>query len=101
RTAAARAWLEVARAEYTDNDRTGFPQAAFVRAVSLVAQIERGVEPVTHQTVPSALPPRGSARVAHTLYLQLEHMKRDPRFRRAAEDLAKPETQLAWAGTEQ
>src|SRR5436309_14873702 len=37
RWASAKAWLDAARIEYEDNDRTGFPQAAFTRAVSLVA----------------------------------------------------------------
>lgn len=101
RTASARAWLSVARTEYLDNDRTGFPQAAFERAVSLVAQIESGTAPLTYQTVPSALPPHGSIRVADSLYAELERLKRDPRFPCGAEELAKLETELAWAGNEQ
>ena len=101
RTATARAWLQVARVEYQDLDRTGFPQAAFTRAVSLVAQIASGVEPVSYETVPSAAPPHGSLRVADSLYAQLDRMKRDPGFLCAADELAQLETQLAWAGNEQ
>ncbi len=101
RAAAARAWLNVARAEYQDGDATGFPQAAFTRAVSLVGQIASGASPVSFETVPSAAPPRGSLRVDDSLYVELERMKRDPGFLCAADQLAQLETELAWAGNEQ
>jgi outer membrane protein OmpA-like peptidoglycan-associated protein len=101
RAAAARGWLEAARQEYLDNDRTGFPQAAFERAVAMVGQIENGTEPASNQSVATAVPPRGTVRVADSLYVRLERMKRDPNFLCAATELANLEIELGWAGNEQ
>ena len=76
-------------------------ETALTRAVTLVTQIERGAEPTTHLNVPTALPPHGSMRVADSLYADLERMKRNPGFACGAEELARMETELAWAGNEQ
>src|SRR5205823_1877231 len=88
RAAAARAWLTVARAEYLDDDRTGFPQAAFARAVALIGEIEAGKSPVTRLTVPAAAPPAGTVKVADSLYAVLGSLKHHPYFLCAAEELA-------------
>ena len=97
---AARDWLDLARHEYQDNDRTGFPQAALTRAITLIGEIERGAAPLTSKTVPAATLTTGSLRVAESLYVALDHLKRDPGFLCAADELAALETQLAWAGNE-
>jgi outer membrane protein OmpA-like peptidoglycan-associated protein len=101
RAAAARAWLDAARVEYTDNDQQGFPQAAFERAVGLIGEIEAGKAPVDSANAPAAVIPRGSTRVADALYARLDSLKHNPGFRCAREPLAQLEVELAWAGNEQ
>src|SRR5439155_8220703 len=93
---AAIAWLEAAREEYLDNDRTGFPENAFARAARLADAIGRGDTPLSYETVPAAPPPPASLPGAESLYVELERMKHDPGFLCAAEELARLETQLAW-----
>lgn len=97
---AARAWLDAAGAEYVDNDRTGFPQAAFVRAVAMIEALREHATPTSSEHVPAAAPPTGSVRVADSLYAALERMKRGAGLRCAPEELANLEMQLAWAGNE-
>src|SRR2546425_6935276 len=53
---AAIAWLEAAREEYLDNDRTGFPEFAFARAAGLADAIGRGETPLSYETVTAAPP---------------------------------------------
>ena len=101
RAAAAKAWLEAARVEYTDNDLHGFPQAAFERAVALVSDIEAGKAPVDSSNAPPAVIPRGSTRVADSLYAKLDSLKHNPGFRCAREPIAQLEVELAWTGNEQ
>jgi len=97
---AAIAWLEAAREEYLDNDRTGFPENAFARAARLADAIGRGDTPLSYETVPAAPPPPASLPGAESLYVELERMKHDPGFLCAAEELARLETQLAWAANQ-
>ena len=101
RAAAAKAWLEAAEAEYTDNDRQGFPQACFERAVALVSEIESGKAPVDSSNAPAAVVPRGSMKVADSLYARLAQLKVNPGFRCAREPIARMEVELAWSGNEQ
>jgi hypothetical protein len=100
RTSAARAWIAAARHEYDDHDPTGFPQAAFDRAAVLAREIEVGMPAHTPETVPTAVPPTGSARIADSLHVQLETLKRGSGFVCAAPWLAELEVVLAWAGNE-
>jgi outer membrane protein OmpA-like peptidoglycan-associated protein len=100
RREAAIAWLEVARQEYGDNDRTGFPQTALARAIALVEAIEHGEKPLTFETVPAGPTAPRTLPVAESLYVELERMKHDPSFLCAAEELARCEMQLAWAANE-
>jgi outer membrane protein OmpA-like peptidoglycan-associated protein len=100
RAAAAKAWLEAARVEYTDDDRQGFPQAAFEQAVALISEIEAGTAPVDSANAPPARSVRGSTRVADSLYARLESLKHNPGFRCGREPLAQMEVELAWAGNE-
>lgn len=101
RAAGARAWLDAARVEYTDNDRQGFAGAAFERGVALVSEIEKGAAPVDSVNAPKAVIPRGSLKVADSLYTHLESLKHNPGFRCAREPLAQLEVELAWTGNEQ
>jgi len=101
RTAAAKAWLEAARIEYSDDDRTGFPQAAFEHAVRLISDLEASKAPVDSANAPPATIPRGSLRVADSLYARMESLKHNPGFRCARAPLAEMEVELAWAGNEQ
>jgi len=100
RAASARAWLEAARVEYTDNDRQGFPQAAFERAVALISDLQAGKAPVDSSNAPVAQVPRGSVRLVDSLYARLDSLKHNPGFRCAREPLARLEVELAWAGNE-
>ena len=101
RAAGARAWLNAAQVEYTDNDRQGFAGAAFERGVALISEIEKGAAPVDSANAPKAVIPRGSVKVADSLYAQLESLKHNPGFRCAREPLAQLEVELAWTGNEQ
>ena len=101
RAAGAKEWLNAARVEYTDNDRQGFAAAAFERGVALIGDIERGAAPVDSANAPAAVIPRGSVKVADSLYAQMERLKHNPGFRCAREPLAQLEVELAWTGNEQ
>jgi len=100
RATAARSWIDAARHEYQDQDPTGFPQAAFARAAGLVREIEAGSPPHTIETLPPTVPPRGSARIADSLYVELDELKRHPGMTCAAAAIAELEVALAWAGNE-
>jgi hypothetical protein len=101
RATAARSWIVAARHEYEDNDPTGFPQAAFERAAGLVHEIEAGEPAHTVETMPPSVPPRGSSRVADSLYVELEALKRHQGLACIGASLAEAEVALAWAGNEQ
>ena len=74
RAAGAKAWLNAAQVEYTDNDRQGFASAAFERGVALISEIEKGAAPVDSANAPKAVIPRGSVKVADSLYTRLESL---------------------------
>ncbi len=101
RSTAARRWLEAARTEYTDNDRHGFPQAAFERAVTLITELDRHAPVPTNEAPPPEVGMAGSVRVADSLYATLWTLKHAPGFRCAMPELANLEVELAWAGNEQ
>ncbi len=101
RAEAARGWLDVARVEYTDNDETGFAEGAFALGTSLIEAIESGVRPARPGEVPPAAMLPGSPRARADLWAELERLKQSPGFSCAAEDLARMEIELAWAGNEQ
>ncbi len=101
RSTAARRWLEAARSEYTDNDRQGFPQAAFERAVTLITELDRHAPVPTNEAPPPEVGMAGSVRVADSLYATLWTLKHAPGFRCAMPELANLEVELAWAGNEQ
>lgn len=102
RQAFAEAWLDAARTEYTDDDRTGFAEGAYRRALAIVREIEAGVAPVTHESVPVAADSvPGSMRVMPELWTELQRLKRHPGFKCAEVQIARMEVQLAWAGNEQ
>lgn len=102
RQAFAAAWLDAARTEYTDHDRTGFAEGAYQRALAIVREIESGAAPVDHQSVPVAadsIP--GSMRVKPELWTELQRLKRHEGFKCAEVQIARMEVQLAWTGNEQ
>ena len=102
RQAFATAWLDAARTEYTDHDRTGFAEGAYQRALAIVREIESGAAPVDHQSVPVAadsIP--GSMRVMPELWSELQRLKRHEGFKCAEVQIARMEVQLAWTGNEQ
>ncbi|NOT34126.1 MAG: OmpA family protein [Candidatus Eisenbacteria bacterium] len=101
RAAAARSWLDIAEIEYTDNDETGFAESSFELGRSLVSKIATGASPATSANVPEAKVLNGSKALREDLWKQLDRMKRDPNFLTAADELARLETELAWAGNEQ
>ena len=101
RSASARAWLRAAREEYEDNDRQGFPQAAFAQAVTLIDEIERGAAVATYDNPPPPANVAGSVRVADSLQSRLRRLEHNPGFKCAIEELADMEVELAWAGNEQ
>ena len=101
RAAAARDWLTLARAEYTDRDAQGVADAAFGKAVALVGEIQSGAPPMTYETVPAAAVITGSTRVRADLWQRLDSLKHDPQFLCAAAEIARLEVELAWAGNEQ
>lgn len=102
RQAFAEAWLDAARNEYTDDDRTGFAEGAYQRALAIVREIEAGAAPVTHESVPVAADSvPGSLRVMPELWTELQRLKRHPGFQCAEVQIARMEVQLAWTGNEQ
>lgn len=102
RQAFANAWLDAARTEYTDHDRTGFAEGAYQRAVAILSEIESGAEPVTNKSVPASLDSiRGTIKVEGALWTELERLKRHEGFKCAEVQIARLEAQLAWTGNEQ
>ncbi len=101
RAAAARKWLEAARTEYTDRDRQGFAESAFARALENIDGLLRGDPIYTHDTVPAATVVKGSTKVHDEMWLELEKLKHHPGYPCAADEIARTEVQLAWAGNEQ
>lgn len=102
RQAFANAWLDAARTEYTDHDRTGFAEGAYQRALAILREIESGAAPVTHESVPVAADSiRGSMKVREELWKELERLKRHEGFKCAEVQIARLEVQLAWTGNEQ
>ncbi len=101
RVTAARRWLDIARIEYTDDDDSGFAAAAFDSGRAQVLALESGAPKATRETVPSARPMPGAPRVREDLWNRLESLKRDPGFECAAEEIARLETELAYAGNEE
>lgn len=100
RATSARAWLDLAREEYTDNDETGFVDAAFDHARALIRAIEAGEPPIDPTNPPRVELPRGAMRVRGDLWQVLERLRLDPGFPCAMEALVNLEIQLAWAGNE-
>ena len=101
RAAAARKWLAAARNEYTDRDRQGFAESAFARSLADLDALIAHATPYTNETVPTATVVQGSTKVHDELWSTLEKLKRDPGYPCAAEEIARMEVQLAWAGNEQ
>ncbi len=91
RVARARALLDIARQEYEENDRTPFPAALVVEVADLV----KGREDLSGRTAVS-----GSAEVAPEIWDRIDEIKASPSFACVAEDVARLEAQLLWAGNE-
>ena len=75
--------------------------AAIDAAAQATAAVARGEQPVTQADVPAAQMLTGSTKVRPDLWDKLEAMKKSAGFECAAEDLARMEVQLLWAGNEQ
>jgi OOP family OmpA-OmpF porin len=91
----ARALIELAREEYTDNDRTGIADAALREAIALITQYEGGA--VSLRPVPVV---DGSTPVRDDLWQLAESLKDASGFRCAASTVARLEVRLVWAGNE-
>ena len=92
----ARALIDLAREEYTDNDRTGIADAALREAITLITQYEGGAVSLRPVAVLD-----GSAPVRDDLWQLAEDLKEAPGFRCAASLVARLEVRLVWAGNEE
>jgi len=95
--AKARAWLDLARTEYTDNDGTGIADFAYRRASALADTLERGETPGRGET-PSV---PGSRTVRPELWARVGGLHEHEGFECVAGDVARTEVLLVWAGNEE
>jgi outer membrane protein OmpA-like peptidoglycan-associated protein len=88
--------LELATNEYTDNDRSSFPNALVSDVKATVEHLERHETPTWNDVLD------GSTRVAPDAWTLVADIKADSaRFACVAEDLARLEAALLWAGNEE
>jgi outer membrane protein OmpA-like peptidoglycan-associated protein len=91
--------LELATTEYTDNDRSTFPNALVRDVKATVEHLERldvGPVPTWHDVLD------GSSRVAPDAWTLVDDVKADSaRFACVAADVARLEAALLWAGNEE
>lgn len=93
----AKALLDMAAVEYTDNDRTPFPSALVQTVKRIMEEIEAGQTPTL-----AAGEVEGSTHVAPELWNSLLELKSDSTAMIcAAENVASLEVKLLWAGNEE
>ncbi len=94
--AKAQCWLDVSFHEYTRNDRSAFPQAAFDEAGKLVDAMERKTTPLP-MTTPLV---NGAARLRPDLWAATESLAKGAGFRCVQQAVACAEVELVHAGNE-
>jgi outer membrane protein OmpA-like peptidoglycan-associated protein len=100
RVALAKGLLTAARTEYLEDDRTGFPAAAFQQAERLAGEVASGAEAPSQANLPQPLAIGGTARGQAELWQRLQALKEGAGFRCAAGELAMAEAALLWAANE-
>ncbi len=100
--AKARAWLTLARAEYTDNDRTGDAERALANAVALYHAMNgaSGIDSAAFAAASARSLPRPEHLAAGDIDARIATLKTHPGFHCAEEEVARYEVELAWAGNE-
>jgi len=92
--ARAEAWLELARAEYLAGERSGLVEQAADACLVLLVALETGAAPATIEA-----PRLGTVQdLRPDLGRWVAELKVDPGFDRVAEEIARLEVQLLWAG---
>lgn len=94
--AKAQCWLDVAFHEYSRNDRSDFPAAAYGEAGKLVTAMEQGAAPPADET-PLV---NDAARLRPDLWNALAELKRGSGYRCAQRKIACAEVELVHAGNE-
>ncbi|PLX85823.1 MAG: hypothetical protein C0617_02845 [Desulfuromonas sp.] len=98
--AKAQAWLDFARSNYNENDRSSVVEEALTEALRLVIGFEDGLSPVEMGTETPVIPQ--SMRVREDLWALAAGMKADPgRFPCVEGLVAQLEVQLVWSGHEE
>ena len=92
----AQCWLDVSFHEYTRNDRSAFPQAAFTESERLIVAMEARRDPIDMTT---ALV-NGATRLRPDLWGQADAIKGSAGFRCAQQQVACAEVELVHAGNE-
>lgn len=95
--AKAQAWLDLALAMHTANDRTGMLKEAATEARQLVSALENRARDLPGFT----RIPKSARKVRADLWKLAESLKRDPHFEQGAAAVARLEVQLVWAGHEE
>lgn len=91
----AQCWLDVSLHEYTRNDRSDFPQAAFSESEKLIEALERKHTPDTATALVN-----GAVRLRPDLWERTASLKQHSGFRCAWRQVACAEVELVHAGNE-
>ena len=91
----AQCWLDVSLHEYTRNDRSDFPQAAFSESEKLIVTLERKHIPDTDTALVN-----GAVRLRPDLWERTASLKQHSGFRCAWRQVACAEVELVHAGNE-
>jgi outer membrane protein OmpA-like peptidoglycan-associated protein len=93
----AQAWLDFAREEYVENDRTGVIEAALWQSESLIGALEaKGTQMSMETPILTS-----STRVREDLWRRADALKKQAYFHCAEDKVAQMEVQLVWAGHEE
>lgn len=92
----AQCWLDVSLHEYTQNDRSSFPQDAMTESEKIIVDLEKKTAPASSET-PLV---NGAARVRPDLWERIGSLKQHAGFKCAWKQVACAEVELVHSGNE-
>lgn len=92
--AKAQCWLDTAKSQYHENDRTGYVEEALMESSRIMAALEQGHTDVARETPLIAR----SSRLREDLWAQFDRLKQEPGFACATQTVACGEVRLVRAG---
>ncbi len=92
--AKAQCWLDTAKSQYHENDRTGYVEEALTESLRIISSLEQGLTDAARETPLIAR----ASRLREDLWAQFDRLKQQPGFACAAQSVACGEVRLVRGG---